>query len=194
MSVLLNGPVPGRSDVGPQRYRSALPAGAAVLALGLALLIWQSRFRVAEATLSSWVLGVARFPGAGSAGHTIIFPLRGQWVGLSLTAGCTAALLMAPFFIIGALLFASRRIRPRRILTALALVTAIVFVVNQLRVFVIAGSMDLWGIRAGFERSHILLGTVLSTTGVLVGIVIFVWTLIPSPDRPIASQPADTRA
>jgi hypothetical protein len=48
---------------------------------------------------------------------------------------------------------------------------------------VIAASMLWWGFQTGYERSHILLGTALSTIGVIIGIVVFVWMLIDGPDR-----------
>ena len=58
-----------------------------------------------------------------------------------------------------------------------------IFVVNQLRLLVIAGSMLAGASRSGYERSHVFLGTVLSTVGVIVGVIIFVWMLIGRPDH-----------
>jgi hypothetical protein len=59
----------------------------------------------------------------------------------------------------------------------------VIFLVNQLRLLVIAGSMLAWGFRTGYERSHVFLGTVLSTVGVIIGVIIFVWMLIGRPDH-----------
>ena len=131
--------------------------------------------------MSAWVLRLVRLRPASSLGDNVIFPLHGQWVGYSLSVACTAALLIMPFFIVAGLLIVSGRVDRRRALGAGPHVV-IIFVVNQLRMLVIAGSMMLWGFRSGYERSHILLGTVLSTVGVIIGIIIFCWMLVSSPD------------
>jgi exosortase/archaeosortase family protein len=164
------------------RDRIALPAGLAVVALGLALVIGEARFRVTEARVSAWILRLVRMRPASSLGDNVIFPLHGRWVGYSLSVACTAALLIMPFFIVAGLLILSGRVDRRRALGALALTSVIIFVVNQLRMLVIAGSMMLWGFTSGYERSHILLGTVLSTVGVIIGIIIFCWMLVSTPD------------
>lgn len=54
---------------------------------------------------------------------------------------------------------------------------------NQARLFVVAASMRVWGFRSGYERSHIFLGTILSTIGALAGLVLFVW-LVVKEDSP----------
>jgi exosortase/archaeosortase family protein len=164
------------------RDRIALPAGLAVVLVGLALVVGEARFRVAEARVSAWVLRLVRLRPASSLGDNVVFPLHGQWVGFSLSVACTAALLIMPFFIVAGLLMLSGRVDRRRALVALALTSVIIFIVNQLRMLVIAGSMMLWGFKSGYERSHILLGTVLSTVGVIIGIIIFCWMLVSSPD------------
>ena len=96
---------------------------------------------------------------------------------------CTAALLMVPFFLITGGTLLLRRVEMARALTALAVTCGIIFVVNQLRLVVIAGSMVLWGFKTGYERSHILLGTALSTIGVIAGIILFARLLVVTPAR-----------
>jgi hypothetical protein len=51
-------------------------------------------------------------------------------------------------------------------------ITAVIFTVNQLRFAVIAWSMRTWGFVDGYERSHIFLGTLVSTLGVLAGLLL----------------------
>ena len=162
----------------------AVPTAVAVFAVGLGLLLWEGRFRVAEASASAWVLRLIRLRPASSLGPDVIFPLRGQWVGYTLSMACTAALLIAPFFAIAGLLLLSGRVSRRRVLLALGVTSVIIFVVNQLRLLVIAASMQVWGFETGYQRSHVFLGTTLSTIGVIVGIIIFVWLLIDAPERP----------
>ncbi|HVE26038.1 MAG TPA: hypothetical protein VNC22_11560 [Sporichthya sp.] len=115
---------------------------------------------------------------ARAVGSAVVFPLRGRFVGYTVTEGCTVAFLIAPFFVIAALLIASRRTPPRRGLGGLAVLTAVFFTVNQLRLFVVAASMQAWGFRPGYERSHVFLGTMLSTVGTVLGLLLFVWLVV----------------
>jgi exosortase/archaeosortase family protein len=183
VSVSMNAPQPHGAALGPRRDRLNVPVAVAVFAGGLALLVWQAKFRVAEAAVSAWLLRVIRLRPASSLGGVVIFPLGHRWVGFSLSVACTAALLIAPFFAIAGLLLLFGRVDRRRAVGALAITSAIIFLVNQLRLMVIAASMLWWGFQTGYERSHILLGTALSTIGVIIGIVVFVWMLIDGPDR-----------
>lgn len=184
MSLLV--PASGRepSPVAPARDWTSFPTGMAVIGIGLALLVWQTRFRLFETDVSAWIVRSLRLrPAASAVGTNVIFPLHGRWVGFSLTVACTAALLMLPFFLIAGLLMLSGRVDRRRGLSALLAVSAIVFLVNQLRMLLIAASMMWWGFQRGYERSHVFLGTVLSTIGVIIGMVIFVWMLIGDSSR-----------
>lgn len=176
---------PGATDsYRPRRDPVAVAAGVAAVGVSLALLVWQARFRVGEASVTAWVLRLFHLRPAASLGSNVVFPLHGRWVGFSLTVACTAALLMAPFFAVAGLLLLARRVDSRRALIALSVASVVIFTVNQLRLLVIAGSMLAWGFQTGYERSHIFLGTVLSTIGVIVGVIIFVWMLIGRPDQP----------
>ncbi|MDQ1427833.1 MAG: hypothetical protein QOK39_1309 [Acidimicrobiaceae bacterium] len=173
----------GTAALRPRRDQVSVPAGALAVGIALALLVWQGRFRVGEAWVTAWILRVFHLRPASALGANVVFPLHGQWVGIELSVACTAALLMVPFFAVAGLLMLARRVDSRRALTALAVVSVVIFLVNQLRLLVIAGSMLAWGFRTGYERSHVFLGTVLSTVGVIIGVIIFVWMLIGRPDH-----------
>jgi exosortase/archaeosortase family protein len=156
----------------------AVPLGAVALAIGVGLLFGQARFRVTEAHFTASIMRLVHMRPATSLGDNVVFPLHGQWVGFSLSVACTAALLLVPFFVVAGLLLVARRVESRRALVALAVTTVVIFLVNQLRLLVIAGSMLAWGFTTGYERSHVFLGTVLSTLGVIGGVIIFVWMLV----------------
>ncbi|MGH9125191.1 MAG: hypothetical protein ACRDZ8_10765 [Acidimicrobiales bacterium] len=159
------------------------PVAIAVFAVAAALLIWEARFRVIEASVSAWTIRLFRVRPARSLGPDVIFPLGHRWVGFALTLSCTSALLMVPFFVIAGVLLLFRRVPRRRALVALAVAAAVLFAINQLRLVVIAASMLWWGFETGYQRSHVLLGTTLSTIGVIIGIIIFVWMLVEDPSR-----------
>jgi|SRR5579884_900986 len=178
---------PGRSA--PEGRATALddrfdrPVAVVLFAAALALLVWEARFRVTEAAVSAWVIRLLRVRPAHSLGPNVIFPLGHRWVGFALTLSCSSALLIVPFVVIAAVLLAFQRVPRARALVALAVASAILFAVNQLRLVVIAASMLWWGFVTGYQRSHVLLGTALSTIGVIVGIIIFVWMLVEDPGR-----------
>lgn len=159
----------------------ALPLGLVALAISAALLVGQGRFRDTEARFTALVMRLVHMRPASSLGDNVVFPLHGRWVGFSLSVACTAALLLVPFFVIAGLLLLARRVDSRRAIIALVVTTAVIFLVNQLRLLVIAGSMLAWGFTTGYERSHVFLGTVLSTLGVIGGVIIFVWMLVGNP-------------
>lgn len=163
--------------------RVAVPLGAIALVIGVGLLFGQGRFRVSEARFTAFAMRLVHMRPAVSLGDNVVFPLHGRWVGFSLSVACTAALLLVPFFVIAGLLLVARRVESRRAVVALAVTTAVIFLVNQLRLLVIAGSMLAWGFTTGYERSHVFLGTVLSTLGVIGGVIIFVWMLVGKPGQ-----------
>lgn len=54
-------------------------------------------------------------------------------------------------------------------------VSATLFAVNQIRLLIVSASMRAWGFETGYERSHILLGTLASTIGVILGVFFFLF-------------------
>jgi exosortase/archaeosortase family protein len=141
---------------------------------GVAVITQESLVRGLEAWTGADVARSVGLVPARAVGSAVVFPLRGHFVGYAVTDGCTVAFLVAPFFVIVAILIASRRTPPRRGLGALAALTVVLFTVNQARLFVVAASMRAWGFRSGYERSHVFLGTTLSTIGAVLGLLLFV--------------------
>ena len=153
-------------------------AAGLLAAAGVGLLIGESQLRVAEATMSATLVRLTGLGNAHALGSSVFFQQNHQWIGYSVTTGCTAALLIAPFFFIGAGLLFFRRLNVGNTLTALAIVGVLIWVINQLRLLLIAASMHFWGFRTGYDRSHVLAGGVLSTVGVTIGVVAFLAFLL----------------
>ncbi len=161
------------AKVGPWAVAVGLVVAAAMLALR------QQNVRDLEAWVSAIVLRVVQlFPAARSIGVAVIFPLGNATVGFSVAANCTAALLISPFLLLAAILVASRRVSVRRGVGTSLVLAVILFAVNQARILVIALSMRLWGFETGYEVSHVLLGTVVSTLGVLAGLYVYARTVV----------------
>lgn len=151
-------------------------------AAGVGLLLTESHIRLWEARLSADIMSVTSIGHAQAIGSSVIFPHHNQWIGYTIAASCTAALLITPFFFIGAGLILSGRIPITTALIALAVITVIVWFVNQLRLLIIGASMQLWGFKSGYSRSHILAGGIISTLGVAIGVAIFLALVLH--DRP----------
>ena len=153
-----------------------------------ALLYLQKPIRGAEAHLAAQVMQRINLRTAHAVGTNVTFPLHRHFAGYNVTLSCTVALLIAPFCLIDAGLMWSRRTSFTKGVRSLAVVALILIVVNQLRLLTIGASMVLWGFKTGYERSHVLLGTTLSTIGVVTGLIVFIWLLIgdrlsaPGPD------------
>ena len=158
-----------------------LKAGLAALAAGAALLLVLSQLQVRrlEAAASAALVNVLGVAPADSLGTAVTFPAKGRLVGFTVAPGCTAALLVAPFFLVAGVLLAAGRVKPRRAAATVATFAAVVVVVNQLRLLVIAAAMRTWGYPVGFDRSHVLMGSFVSTVGVAGGLLLFLRMAVP---------------
>lgn len=152
---------------------------AAGVATCVLLFAGQEAFRRAEASVCAVVVSLLRVEPAQSIGTAVIFPTDSRWVGFTVAPSCTAALLVVPFVLLTGLLLLARRVPPARALSTVAAFAAVVIVVNQLRLLVIALSIRVWGWPSGFENSHVLLGTVVSTIGVAGGLLLFLRMIVP---------------
>ncbi len=155
-------------------------AAAAIVIAAVVMMVSQADIRLAEARVSAGVIDVTRVAQAQSIGNSVVFPLRNAFVGFTITLGCTAALLVIPFFMLTSGLIVARRTSIHRGVATLGILVVALFVVNQARLLVIALSMRIWGFQRGFEISHVLLGTVVSTLGVLGGLLLYLWALLRS--------------
>lgn len=158
-----------------------LDPGAIVTALGLAsaivaVLLALRSIRVGEAVLSSLLLQ-AMGAGAERLGTTVIVQSGPGRAGFTIATGCSTALLAIPFLGVGALAVLTGRFRPRRVLAHLAVAVVGVIVLNQLRFGIVGGAIHVFGYERGYGQSHVLIGTLVSTLGLVGGLTAFGWTL-----------------
>lgn len=169
---------------GPARTRSTAGlVAAATVAFAAAAVIGQAQVRKAEAIGSASLLNLLRIAPAESIGTAVTFPARGRYVGFTVAPGCTAALLVVPFLLFAGVLLVAGRVQPGRAISTVSVFAAVVVIVNQLRLLVIAVSMRAWGYPDGFDRSHVLLGSVVSTIGVTGGLLLFLRMVTPRRKR-----------
>jgi exosortase/archaeosortase family protein len=141
-------------------------AGALVLAaVGVVTLWQQALIRDDEASLAGRWFG-AVLGGPVAASHDVVYFswARGSAIGMRITGECTVALLTGPLCLLGAALLAFARPRWHRVLVGLAVGLVTVIVVNQLRLALIAVSMQHWGM-TGYHVSHKFVGTVVALAG-----------------------------
>ncbi len=167
-----------------QRLWSVPPSLAAVVvvAAGIAVAVAHRSVQAAEAWMSAGLATASGLVTAQPFGSAVVFPLDGRNVGFTITPGCSVAFLLPFFFVVAAALLASGRISAGRAVFSIVAVSATLFAVNQVRLLIVSASMRGWGFETGYERSHILLGTLASTIGVIVGVLLFLF-LVTRPSK-----------
>lgn len=171
--------------VGARRDGPAnLGLASAGVATAVLLVAAQEPIRRLEAVTNAFFLDLLRVAPADALGTAVTFPAQGRYVGYSVAAGCTAALLVVPFVLVAVVLLLAGRVPGRRAVATVAVFAAVVTLVNQLRLTVIAASMRTWGYPEGFDRSHVLAGSLVSTIGVAGGLLLFLRMVVPRQKRP----------
>lgn len=170
-----------------QTDRGAAIAGAFAITGGAAaLVLFDAAVRRLEASTSAAVVALTGMRSA-AVGAAVVFPDHGRLVGYALTAGCSVAFLLAPLLLVVAGLVLAGRLTRRKAVVTSIILTALLFTVNQLRFAVIAWSMHVWGFETGYERSHIFLGTFVSTLGVAGGLALVLTQMTRRP-REVADR------
>jgi exosortase/archaeosortase family protein len=143
------------------------------IALGTVLLRRWHDVAVVEAWLNARLVSAIGLAETTSIGAAVIFPLEQRWVGFLVSTGCSVALLLVPPFVLAALLVGFRRVTLTRALVAVALAIGLLVVVNQIRLAAVVASMQLWGFEVGYQRSHVLIGSAISTVGLIAVAIVF---------------------
>jgi exosortase/archaeosortase family protein len=170
----------GGTHVRWPRSRSVLRI-IGVLAAGLiaagGLIVFSRTVTRGEAQLNGWLVHATGLANAHPVGSAVIFPLHGRWVGFLVTAGCSVVLPLLPPLLIASALVAVGRVRLWRAVLTFAVTIALLVVVNQIRLAVIVAAMRAWGYETGYERSHILIGSAITTLGLAAVAIIFLLAL-----------------
>lgn len=130
-----------------------------------------------EAQVNSWLVDAIGLADSRSIGAAVVFPSDGRWIGFLVSAGCSAALPMVPPLLIASMFVAVGRVSWRRALTTTVATAALLVVVNQIRLAVVVASMRGWGFELGYQRSHVLIGSAITTVGLVLVALLFVIAL-----------------
>jgi exosortase/archaeosortase family protein len=174
------GRVPGSTSAWSRRDLADRLARLVVCAclLGIALVLpWQNlTVRDYEARLAMHVIATSTGVQTGSYGGSLSmvwFLLNPHFrVGLIITPDCTVALLGIPFLVASAVLIWQRGPLARTMI-GLAVTLALLLMLNQARLLLIAGMVLTMGYRTGFYWGHTMLGSVFLVFGLVVILGIF---------------------
>lgn len=156
--------------------------GLGLLAAGAYFIIIQEQFRSLEAAVVTALL--KPFLGAGVFQFADQFVIKLDplhYLGLQITVECTTLVLLTPMLLFSAAVLMFTRVTWPRWVLATVIGFAIVAVVNAIRIALIAFS-TLWWDEAGYEWSHILIGTLVALLG-LVGAALLMLRIMNGPRR-----------
>lgn len=153
---------------------------ALLTAAAAALVVLGPQLRVLEAGLQTVLVDLVGMP-ARHLGTATLFAVDGRTTGLSFTPGCSVGPVLALFLGATAVAAAVRPMRARPVLTSAVVLVGLFLLVNQLRTGVIVASMAYWGRETGYDVSHVFLGSIISTVGFLVALVLVVRLLLAGP-------------
>jgi exosortase/archaeosortase family protein len=168
---------------------------AALLAMAVALVCWHAAYRAMEIRIAAVLIGALTSSGVYAAPQrqTVYFGLgTGHAIGLRITPECTSAFLVVPLLAAAA---AMLWLRPRiigRVLAAAGVGTAVLVLVNQLRLLTLVVLISGFGRERGYYLGHTLLGSMVSVFGGAVALVVFVWVATRS-GGPARGEPEPAR-
>jgi hypothetical protein len=151
----------------------------AAIGIALCALLLTHPWNVArmEAWLNGALMDAFGLTGARAVGAAVVFPLNNRYVGFLVTPGCSIVYpAIAPVVAVMAMV-ALRRVGAVRGLVVGVAALALLATVNQIRLATVVASMQAWGFELGYERSHVLLGSTVSTLGMIGVAVLFVLML-----------------
>ncbi|MGW5117858.1 hypothetical protein ACWEQ8_20880 [Streptomyces noursei] len=168
------------ADVSPSRFRCAWrwPVAATLIAGTIAILKYAMEFRKTEAEIGARIVGwIMQIPTRHLDGTStvLIKPTHEGWLGLRITVECSVAYVIAVLFVIAAIISIAipRLGNGLRILTGAVAAALTLFILNQLRIVVIAGSIEWLGRTSGYELSHRYLGTLITLVSLTLSIFVF---------------------
>ena len=165
---------------------------AGMVAAGVVLIAMASYGQLAEAHLDAGLLTLFGV-GARWVGTLVFFTIGNEAAGIRLTSGCSVGPVLGSFCVLAGLVGWFRPPPLHRVLIAIVELVVVFALANQLRLLVIVFAMRRWGFQRGYDYSHVFVGSVITTTGFVLGVGGFVWLLLGrsrrAPVRTVESGP-----
>ncbi|MFF8770351.1 archaeosortase/exosortase family protein [Kitasatospora sp. NPDC015120] len=188
-------PLSGPSSWPARRRRSAAARttvlgrvfGPVLLGTCGMLVAGEHYYRHREITSAAWLvehlLGLRTMLLAGPSAPVLYAGTdSGLHRGIALTAGCSSAMLIAPFALLTGLLLLFSTRRPARMLLAFAVAAAMLVATNLGRLTLIVAMQHHLG-EAGFGWAHVLLGSVLMMAAALAAFLLYLRIVARRPAR-----------
>ncbi|GAA1392363.1 hypothetical protein GCM10009639_23850 [Kitasatospora putterlickiae] len=174
-----HGPAAGRTTALGRVFGPVLLGTSGLLVAG------EHFYRHQELTAAAWLvehlLGLRTMLLAGPNAPVLYAGTEaGLHRGIALTAGCSSAMLMAPFALLTGLLLLFSTRRPVRLLRAFAVAAAILVATNLGRLTLIVAMQHHLG-EAGFSWAHVLLGSVLMMAAALAAFLLYLRIVARKP-------------
>ena len=165
---------PGRHAArrAPSTTRTRLVFMAVLASIAVLLVVFQHQFRDLEAVFAAHLCSVIT-PTLAAPGAPIVWFGLGtpNGFGLEITPDCSSALLIAPLCVLGILLMIPRKLSLRRVWAGLAVAAALLVAGNMARIGLIAEMIHLYGLGAGYQLGHLVLGSLLSIVCIATSMV-----------------------
>ncbi|WP_369363977.1 exosortase/archaeosortase family protein [Microbacterium sp. 16-032] len=166
----------------PQGAQRILAWGAILAAV--ASIIFIEQIAVGEALTTAFWLNPLLPGGVIALRDNFVVQVEGVPIAFHVTAGCSAAVLLAPAFLFYGITLLLRRIAFVRALAAAVVMIAVIFVTNQLRLGMIGWASQTWGMDLGYQVSHRYVGSALAIVGFCAGIALL-FLLTSAHRRPL---------
>ncbi|WKU03374.1 hypothetical protein [Micromonospora sp. HUAS LYJ1] len=154
-------------------WARALLGAVCGVALGLVLFRRWHDVAVVEAWLNAHLVSAVGLADTTSVGAAVTFPLHRQWVGFLVSTGCSVSMLLIPPCFLASLLVGFRRLTLSRAAITVGLAVTMLTAVNQIRLAAVVAAMRMWGFEVGYQRAHVLIGSAISTLGLIAVAIIF---------------------
>jgi exosortase/archaeosortase family protein len=131
-----------------------------------------------EAAFTGSVFEAVGLTPARAVGAAVIFPLDDYYAGFLITPGCSIIYpTLIPLVAVLGMMVVGRVNLVRGLIIGAASI-GLLIVVNQVRMATVVLSMRAWGFELGYERSHVLFGSTISTLGMVGVAIIFALMLM----------------
>jgi exosortase/archaeosortase family protein len=165
----------GRHAAGaaPATTRTRLVFMAVLAGIAVLLVVFQHQFRDLEAVIAAHLCSVIT-PTLAAPGAPIVWFGLGtpNGFGLVITPDCSSALLLAPLCVLGILLMIPRKLSLHRVCAGLSVAAALLVTGNMARIGLIAEMIHLYGLGAGYQLGHLVLGSLLSIVCIATSMVV----------------------
>lgn len=138
----------------------------------VASVIFIQQIAVGEAMAAAFWLNPLLPGGVIASRDNFVVGVEGVPIAFHVTAGCSAAVLLAPALVFYGATLRLRRITFGRALAAALVMITVIFTTNQLRLGLIAWASQTWGMDLGYQVSHRYVGSALAIVGFCAGIAL----------------------